>query len=58
MSMYNLIEYSNNYSKTCENLWEYCRDEPNANLAESESFKSNIKIIGSTRADGNTKDVK
>ena len=28
---YNLIEYSNNYSKTSEILWEYCRDEPTAN---------------------------
>ena len=28
---YNLIEYSNNYSKTSEILWEYCRDEPIAN---------------------------
>ena len=27
MLMYNLIEYSNNYSKTSEMLWQYCRDE-------------------------------
>ena len=26
MSMYNLIEYSDNYSKTCGILWQYCRD--------------------------------
>ena len=24
--MYNLIEYSDNYSKTSEILWQYCRD--------------------------------
>ena len=27
MSMYNLIEYSDNYSKTSERLWQYHRDE-------------------------------
>ena len=28
MPMYNLIEYSNNYAKTAEGLWQYYRDEP------------------------------
>ena len=28
MPMYNLIEYSNAYSKTSGNLWQYFRDEP------------------------------
>ena len=36
MPMYNLIEYSDNYSKTSGSLWEYYRDEPNDNLADSE----------------------
>ena len=27
-SMYNLIEYSDNYSKTSGSLWQYYRDEP------------------------------
>ena len=27
MSMYNLIEYSNDYLKTSGNLWQYCRNE-------------------------------
>ena len=26
MSMYNLIEYSNNYLKTSGSLWQYCKD--------------------------------
>ena len=26
MPMYNLIEYSDNYSKTCGSLWKYCKD--------------------------------
>ena len=38
MPMYNLIEYSNNFSKTYGSLWQYCKDIPamnaNANIAE------------------------
>ena len=26
MSMYNLIEYNDNYSKTSRSLWQYCKD--------------------------------
>ena len=55
MSIYNLIEYSDNYSKTSEILWQYCRDEPALNDAgaiknfnnddnNSASFKFNQKI--------------
>ena len=33
------------------------RDEPDDNLADSESFKSKIKIIGKTPNNGNEKDV-
>ena len=57
MPMYNLIEYSDNYAKTSGSLWKYCRDEPNNNLANSESFKSKIKITGKTANNGNEKDV-
>ena len=57
MSMYNLIEYSDNYAKTSGSLWQYYRDEPNDNLADSESFKFKIKITGKTPDDGNEKDV-
>ena len=32
MPMYNLIEYSNNYSKTIGRLWQYYRDEPTATI--------------------------
>ena len=55
--MYNLIEYSDNYLKTSGSLWQYCKDEPNDNISDSESFKSKVKITGKTPADGNTKDV-
>ena len=57
MPMYNLTEYSNNYSKTLGGLWKYCRVEPNNNLIDSESFKSKIKITRYTPVDGNTKDL-
>ena len=56
MPMYNLIECSDNYAKTYGSLWQYYRDEPNDNLADSESFKSKIKITGKTN-NGNEKDV-
>ena len=32
MSMYNLIEYSDNYAKTSGSLWQYFRDEPDDNI--------------------------
>ena len=57
MPMYNLIEYSDNYSKT-GSLWQYYKDDPNDNFVRSESFESKIKITGKTPADGNTKNVK
>ena len=57
MPMYNLIEYSDNYSKTSGSLWQYYKDDPNDNIIDSESFKSQVKITGKTPAVGNTKDV-
>ena len=66
MTMYNLIEYSDNYSKTSRSLRQYCKDIPagdksNAivNFAENnltDSFNFKIKITGQTRDDG-TKNV-
>ena len=57
MPMYNLIEYSDNYSKTSGSLLQYFKDIPNHNLARSESFKYKVKITGKTPAYGDTKDV-
>ena len=60
-SMYNLIEYSDNYSKTSGNLWQYCNEIPavdddgdiedfnGANATDSFNFKT--KIIGQTNND-------
>ena len=54
---YNLIEYSENYSETFGSLWQYYKDDPNDNLANSASFKSKVKITGKTPNNGNRKDV-
>ena len=55
--MYNLIEYSDNYSKTSGSLWQFYKNDPNNNMSRSESFKSKLKVTGKTPDDGNTKDV-
>ena len=54
MPMYNLIEYSDNYSKISGSLWQYYKDDPNDNLADSESFKSKIKIVLSFENENDT----
>ena len=57
MLMYGLIEYSDNYSKTSGSFWQYYRDNPNDNLANSESYKSKVKITWYTPDHGHTKDA-
>ena len=63
MPMYNLIEYSDNYSKTPGSLWQYYRDEPylnnNGAIANfpadnnnSASFKCKTKIAVRIGNDG------
>ena len=42
--IYNLIEYSDNYSKTSGSLCQYYRDEPSDQIVNSKSFESKIKI--------------
>ena len=41
--MYNLIEYSDNYSSNSESLWQYYKDERNDNLTDCEAANSKIK---------------
>ena len=55
--IYNLIEYSDNYSKTSGSLWQCYKDEPNDNIADSESFKYKVKITEKFPNNANTKDV-
>ena len=44
MPMYNLTEYSDNYSKISGGLWQHYRDNPNDKIIQSESFKYKSKI--------------
>ena len=67
MSMYNLIEYCDNYSTTSGSLWQYCEDIPvlndngkiveynGANTIDSFDFKA--KITGQTRSNERTDGV-
>ena len=66
MSMYNLIEYRDNYSKTSGSLWQYCKGIPAvdnnnaiANFTDNnitDSFNFKVKMTGQTGNDG-TKNV-
>ena len=69
MTMYNLIEYSDNYSKTSGSLWNYYRNEPfliangaiadfPANNNNSASVKFKTKIAGRIDENVNTKNIK
>ena len=68
MAMYNLLEYSDNYSVTSGSLWNYYRDEVNDDENENndegnkgtnkktiktKSFEYKTKIIGSTPDNAN-----
>ena len=57
MPMYKLIECNDNYAETLGSLWQYYIDEPNDDLADSESFKSKIKVTGKTPDNDNEKNV-
>ena len=56
MPMYNLLEYSSNYSGTTGSLWFYSKDEAtifNINIGDTNNFKSfkyKTKLIRSTTA--------
>ena len=63
MTMYNLIEYSGNYSDTSGSLWDFKRDEivNNANVTNDDnapSFKYKASIIGNTENNGTKNGVK
>ena len=65
MRMYNLIEYSDNYSDTSGSLWQFKRDGLNVNDINAAltndnapSFKYKARIIGNICADGRKNGVK
>ena len=67
MPMYNLIEYSDNYSKTSGSLWQHCKEIPAVNndgnienfdgTNETDSFKFKTKITGPTDNTGRIDNV-
>ena len=67
MPMYNLIEYSDNYSKTSGSLWQYCKEIPAVNNAgnivdfnganATDSFNFKTKITGQTAANNNNGNI-
>ena len=67
MPMYNLIEYSDDYSKICGSLWQYCKDIPgvnnNGNMVDftgpnaTDPFNFEAKIAGQTDDDGRIDNV-
>ena len=67
MPMYNLIVYSDNYSKTSGSLWQYCKDIPAVNndgnivifngVNDTDSLNFKSKIIGKTNNDGDIENV-
>ena len=62
MPMYNLIEYSDNYSDTSGSLWQFKRDEivNNADVSNDNapSFKYKASLIGNTENNGTKNGVK
>ena len=63
MHMYNLIEYSDNYSDTSGSLWGFKREEidNNANVTNDDnapSFKYKANLIGNTENNGTKNEVK
>ena len=68
MPIYNLIEYSKNYSKTTESFWKYYGDERNSGLGgavnninysikNSKSFDYKASIIGKLEGNNTEKEV-
>ena len=65
MPMYNFTEYSKNYSKTSESLWNNYRDEPNSGVVgninyfikDSKSFDYKISITEKSENNNTEKEV-
>ena len=67
MPMYNLIKYSDNYSKTSGSVWQYCKEIPavdnSANILDfnranaTDSFNFKTIITGQTDNDGRIDNV-
>ena len=62
MPMYNLLEYSDNYSDTSGSLWNFKRDEieedADLTINNASSFKYKANLIGNTEDNGTKNKVK
>ena len=63
MPVYNLIEYSDNYSDTSGTLWQFARDEiiNNADVTNDNNaflFKYKANLIGNAGSNGRKNGVK
>ena len=67
MPMYNLLEYSKNYSKATRRFWNYYRDEPNSGVGgvdnninysinDSKSFNYKTSITRKVESDSRKKE--
>ena len=64
MPMYNLLEYSKNFSKTTESLWKNYKDEPNSgvdrnitySIKDSKSFNYKTSITGKIEGNNTEKE--
>ena len=45
MPMYNLIEYSDNYSKTSGSLWQYCKEIPAGSIVDVNGANATVHLI-------------
>ena len=50
--MYDLIEYSDNYSKRCRCLYQFFRDKPKSTVRDSKSFRFKSKLLNNTTNTG------
>ena len=65
MPMYNLLDYSKNYSKTTKRFWNYYRDEPNSgaknninySIKDSKSFDYKASITGKSEGNNTKKEA-
>ena len=65
MPMYNLLEYSKNYSKPTGSFWNYYRDDPNGaannnidySVKDSKSFDYKTSITGKLEGNNTEKEV-
>ena len=58
MAMYNLMKYSNNYSKASGSLWQYCKDIPavnnDGNIVDINGANATDSFIFKTKITGQT----